>query len=395
MTRSIDNANTSGFIADDALHWAIESYIPVETSDLKRYLVSRDELDAEPKKRFLELCRHFEKVVHEQTGAYHTEFSSLYTDFDPDFDGRLPMGIESENTQSHIDELMSLSDQILQDAGYRELEQAEIENCVGVASQWGVPLHVNFDVFEQLAVYARGDVVGTRYRRRLRRLYQPEEVDVPIYQRIVVIFRLVEDEPSEEELRASVLHMRMFKNIPKQDVDMLLPGTRVRLSKIDRAKIIVPSLGGLVLSLRKIFQFVLIFAALTLYSTFVLVGLILAAIGYVVKSVLSYFRTKDRYLLSLTRNLYFQKLDTNAGVAYRMIQQSQRQCSIECAVTLFSILANDDPISRRKLRRRCERILRESIDVEIDFQIDRALDRLSKAGLVQSNEDLWRPTDPE
>ncbi len=379
--------STSGFIGDDALHWAIESFIPIETPDLIDHLLGRGELSLNSEQRFRECCDSIENLLYQRTGSYHTQFSQLYASIDPDFDGKIPEGIESPDTAANAQTLMQLCEEILFAAAYRKVEQDEVERCVGVASQFGVRLHVDFGLFKHLAVYARGDIVGTKFRRRLRRLYQPESVDIPVYQRMVVLFQLHEDVVAGEELRASALHLRMFKNIPRQDVDMLLPGARVRLSKIDRAKIIVPSLGGFLLSLRKLAQFFLIFAALTLYSTAVLVGLIFVAIGYVVKSVLSYFHTKDKHLLTLTRNLYFQKLDTNAGVAYRMIHQAHRQTSLECLLALHGILSNGEPISTRRLRRKCERMLREAADIEVAFQIDRALQRLTEMDMIETTAD--------
>ncbi len=385
LTRSMTELSTSGLINEGAAHWSIESYIPIETPDLLAYLNRRSDVSCESASIFREYCDSIESVLDQRTGSYHTEFSQLYAAVDPDFDGKIPAALPPRETAGETEKLMDLCGQILAAAGYRKLTQEEIEQCVGVASQFGVRLQVDFELFEQLAVYARGDIVGTRLRRRLRRLYQPERIDVPIYQRMVVLFQLCDDVQSEEDLKASSLHLRMFKNIPKQDVDMLLPGARVRLSKIDRAKIIVPSLGGFVLALRKIFQFVVILAALTLYKTAVLVGLVLVAIGYVVKTVLSYFHTKDRHLLNLTRNLYFQKLDSNAGVAYRMIQQAHRQTESECILALYGIMSAKAPISTRKLRRRCERILREAIEVEVDFQVDRALKLLDQLNMIHSD----------
>ena len=387
FVRSVSHASTAGVIKEDAAHWAIEPYVPIETRTLSEYLANRGELDPDALVAFQEKCIELEQQVRLRTGSRHTRFAELYGALDPDTECKVPDSAEVPDADSESKQLMGVCHEILLAAGYRKLDQAEIESCVGVASQWGVPLHVNFDLFEHLAVYARGDVIGMRLRRRLRRLYRPEQVDVPIYQRMVVLFELNIDDSSAEELRAAEVHLRMFKNIPKQDVDMLLPGTRVRLSKIDRAKIIVPSLGGWLLSMRKIAQFLLLFFALTLYSTAFIVALVLAGVGYMVKSMFSYLRTKDKYLLDLTRNLYFQKLDTNAGVAYRMIQQAHRQSTVECVLAYYAILISEQPVSTRRLRRRCERILREAIEVEIEFRIDRALVTLCEANAIKPSAD--------
>ncbi|QDT09929.1 hypothetical protein K239x_18820 [Planctomycetes bacterium K23_9] len=387
LSNSWAGVSNSGVIRDDAAHWAIEPYVPIETRTLQEYLVGRKELDAAATELFKQRCDQIENLVHHRTGSYHTQFADLYSSLDPDLESLVPKQTESHDVDLETHQLMATCDEILMRAGYRRLEQSEIEKCVGVASQWGVPLHVNFELFEHLAVYARGDVVGTRLRRRLRKLYQPEQVEVPIYQRMVVLFELCDDSAVGEELAASALHLRMFKNIPKLDVDMLLPCTRVRLSKIDRAKIIVPSLGGWLLSMRKIAQIMFLWFALAYYSAAVIGILILAGIGYLIKSVFSYLRTKDKHLLDLTRNLYFQKLDTNAGVAYRMIQQAHRQSIVESMLAYHAIATHDEPISTRRLRRKCERILREAIDVEIAFQVDRALVGLCEIKAIKPTPD--------
>jgi hypothetical protein len=283
-------------------------------------------------------------------------------------------------------EVLALCEQILGQAGYRRLSRGDIEGCIGVASQWGVPLHVDLELFERLIVYARGDIIGTRVRRRVRKLYRRESVSVPIYQRMVVLFQLRDDDDSEENLTASALHLRMFKNVPKQDIDTLLPGSRVRISGIDHAKIIVPSLGGFLMSLRKIAQYALLFAVIALHWTAILFVLL---VGYLIKSVMSYFQTKNRYQLNLTRNLYFQKLDANAGVGFHVIAQAHRQSSLEMLLACYAILTSEQPISTRRLRRRCERILREAIDVEVDFQVDRTLQRLLDMNAVRQKDGHW------
>ncbi len=411
LTRSLDDASTSGFIRDDAPHWSIERFIPLHAESLVTYLVGRGELSQDQQAAFRQLCDRIDSVMHERSGTYHTRFSMSYARLDPDSDSRTPKskagdvsepshsddGNEAnttedsqargfEATRAQVAESIALCEEILEEAAYRRLGRDEIEQCIGNASQWGVPLSVDLGLFQELIVFARGDIIGTKLRRRLRKLYRREPVAVPIYQRMIVLFQLCSDHDSEENLIAEALHLRMFKNIPKQDVDTLLPGTRVRISGIDHVKIIIPSLGGFLMSLRKIAQYALLFAALALHWTAILVVLVL---GYMVKSVLSYFQTKKHYQLNLTRNLYFQKLDTNAGVGYHIIQQANRQATVEMILCYYALLSSSEPISPRRLRRRCERMLREAIDVEVDFQLDRALRRLLEMDAVAKRGSNW------
>ncbi|MFK8111960.1 MAG: DUF3754 domain-containing protein [Rubripirellula sp.] len=406
LTRSLSDADTSGFIRDDAPHWSIETFIPLQVKPLIEYLLARGELSPDRENAFRQACDDIDNIVHRQTSSYHTRFSQAYIPLDPDSDTKNPAAqgtVPAEQSPTETDSetssetaasttadvAITVCDEALIQAGYQKLSQEDIEKCVGVASQWGVPLHVDFDVFQRLEVFARGDIVGTRVRRRIRKLYCQEQVAVPIYQRMVVLFQLCDDDSSAESLSATSLHLRMFKNIPKQDIDMLLPGTKIRLSGMDRIKIVLPSLSGFLMSLRKIeliIKTVLLFAAIALNWTAILLALVL---GYVVKSVFSYSQTKNRYQLNLNRNLYFQKLDTNAGVAYRMIQQAHRQSVVELTLAYYAIASSSEPISTRRLRRKCERLVRESIDVEVDFQVDRSVALLLQMKVVEQVHDQW------
>ncbi len=392
LTRSLNEAHTSGYIRPDAPHWSIETYIPLSPSTLIDYLIGRGELKPGHERPFRQCCADLDKILHERSASYQSQFSDAYSAVDPDADERtpasLPDSLPASETllEEHVSRLLSLCDEILTEAGFRRLEFDEISRCVGVVSQFGVPLHVDLEIFQKLVVYARGDIIGSRIRRRLRKLYRRESVEVQVYQRMVLIFQLRDDDDSDENLVASAVHLRMFKNIPKQDVDTLLPGTRVRISGIDRVKIIIPSLGGFLMSLRRIAQTALLFAVITLKGGAILAALL---IGYLVKSVFSYFQTKNKYQLNLTRNLYFQKLDTNAGVGYHSIQLGHQQLLLEAILAQYAILTSDQPLSNRRLRRKCERLIREAINVEIDFQVDRALQSLVKVGSVRPTEDAW------
>ena len=403
FTRSIGEASTSGYIPADALHWAIEPFIPIEPNQWVQYLASCSELKEKQQESLRHASLQIEQAVLHETAAWQCEFAASYRGIDPDRDTKdlLPLNRPTRNSATELDQAqlqlsdlhskqieasIELSCQILEQAAYKRLDQSQIEECVGVASQWGVPLHVDFDLFETLIVYARGDIVGNRVKRQWRRLYRREMVEVPIYQRMVVLFQLRQDQDTGETLAASSLHMRMFKNIPKQDIDMLLPGTKVRLSGVDRAKIVLPSIGGLLMSARKIASYALLFAVLALHWTAILAVLVL---GYLAKSFLSYFQTKNRHQLNLTRNLYFQKLDTNAGVGFHLASQAASQSQVEYTVAYFAVSTHDEPISSRKLRRKCERIIREAIEIEIDFQVDRAVTGLAAMNMIRKTDKGW------
>lgn len=283
---------------------------------------------------------------------------------------------------------------VMGDAGYTELRREELEKAVGVYSHWGVPLHVDFNVFDAIVVFARGDVVGKRTKRFWQKFYREIELEVSLYQRVVVMFKLRPGIRTEDDLDDSLLHLRMFKNIPKQDIDMLLPGTRVKFSWFDHFRNVVPSLGGISVTLFKIARIGLFVAAITLNIAAVLFGLFLALIGYMIRSFINHRNAKNRYMLNLTRSLYYQKLDTNAGVAYRLLEEAETQRHRECILAYYALLSAGQPISLRRFRRRVERMVREMVDVEIQYRATEAIELLETWGLIDFNEDGRMQTCP-
>lgn len=398
-------ASTEEFVQLDSPHWAIEPYLPITTADLVDALLARrgdtpaerapaalPELEAPARERMRDVFRGFAELLHHRYRPMYSRFAKRYAALDPDRDTR-PLLIQQDSATSGQEQLEAVAEisqagqAVLVDAGYTEVSHEELEQAVGMSSHWGVPLHVDFDVFEAIIVYARGDVIGQRAKRRWQNLYREVIFDVPLYQRVVVMFKLRPGFRTDDELDHTMLHLRMFKNVPKPDIDMLLPGTRVRFTWLDHLRNIVPSLGGIGITLFKISRVGFFVAAITLSVLAVLAGLLLALIGYAVRSVVNHLNVKNRYMLNLTRNLYYQKLDSNAGVAYRLIEEAESQRHREVVLAYYAMLTAGVPISQRRLRRRVERMVREMVDVEVEFRVGDAIALLEEWNLIHRCDD--------
>ncbi|MBN1912074.1 MAG: DUF3754 domain-containing protein, partial [Pirellulales bacterium] len=227
-----------------------------------------------------------------------------------------------------------------------------------------------------------GHVVERRKRRRWRGWRADEEIEVPLYQRLVVMFRLRPHRDVPGDMDVKPVYVKLFKNIPQQDIDMLLPATRFRLSLMDRGKIILPTLSGVAIGAYKIVQGALLVAVAGLYGALAFLGLVGGTLGYGVKSFLGYLRTKERYQLSLTRSLYYQNLDNNAGVFYRVLDEAEEQEGLE-AVLAYALLrrrAGGEGWTQEQLDREAEDYLQELLDRAIDFDVRDALAKLARLG---------------
>jgi len=183
--------------------------------------------------------------------------------------------------------------------------------------------------------------------------------------------------------------MKLFKNIPKVDVDMLLPGTRVCMTLLDRSKIILPTATGTTLTIVKIVNGALLAALTGVWGLVALLAFIIGLIGYGVRSFLGYLSTKDRYQLSLTRNLYYQNLDNNAGVFFRLLDEAEDQELRELLLAHYLLWkrAPADGWLESELDRAVEAFVQETINVDIDFESHDAVEKLRRYGLAECSSD--------
>ncbi len=204
-----------------------------------------------------------------------------------------------------------------------------------------------------------------------------------MYQRLIVVFQLSADHNQEIGADPIQVYLKLFKNIPKMDLDMLLPGTRVRMTPLDKGKIILPTLSGVTLALVKIIKGVALLATATASGLLSFLGILGGTMGYGVKSFLGYLRTKDKYQLNLTRSLYFQNLDNNAGVLFRLLDEAEEQEVREALLAWFLLWqqAPSEGWTEAELDRVAEDFLQEQFAIQVDFEIDDAMAKLLRLGL--------------
>ena len=388
-----------GRIASPLQSWGREHYIPLKTQELIQHLVVIQREKGNGSEALERLCRQFVSLIHQQFRRHHEQLVLLYHDFDPDADvmpeqADVPIFGSAQERDMACRKLFSEVADSLEYANYRRLKPHEIQQALNVASYWGVRLKIRFSSFRQLEVYGRGDIMAKRSKRNWYRLFRVCEVDVPIYQRLVVLFRTKELQSLPELLDPDCVHVRMFKNIPKLDVDMILPGSQIKMTWMDTGKIGVPTVWGLLMLASKIAKSIGLLAflgAVKFFGSFVFViAIVIASLFYGVKSVFSYTTAKRRYQLNVARNLYYQNLDNNLGALLRIVEESEQQESCE-AILAYFVLNNSttEHMSSEQIDREAENILHSITGIEIDFDVEDALRDLAGMGIVRMTSNGW------
>ena len=384
-------------------HWKREHFLPFRPNQLIQQLARHASSAAEFDK-LRPAIEDFKKKIRLQYQQHHEALIDLYSQFDPDRDlSERVLEVEDDHSSEPIDETAyrSLFSEIadsLGHANYRRLSPREIQAAVGAASHWGVRLQVKYSSFRRLEVYGRGDIVTKRMKRDWRSFFRMKEVDVPIYQRLVVVFRAKELQSFQDPLDPSRVHLRMFKNIPKADIDMMLPGSKIRLSWLDTGKIGIPTLWGIFImssKLAKSLWIIALIGTLKVLSSFLFaIAIVLATVFYGIKSVLSYTSTKRRYQLNITRSLYYQNLDNNLGALLRLEEEAEQQEVCEAILAYFVLSQSVEALTTQEIDQRAEVILESITGFPIDFDVEDAVRDLGSFGIIQLVDHRWKLADP-
>ncbi|MGH7222874.1 MAG: DUF3754 domain-containing protein, partial [Gemmataceae bacterium] len=240
------------------------------------------------------------------------------------------------------------------------------------------------------------DTVQRRRRRRWYNPYGSAEAEVPIYRRLVLILKLRRHPRLRGPIDTDNVYLKIFKDIPKLDVVMLLPGARVHLSRLDRGKIGLPLLSGLALAAWNILQDMAVLLERWAASPNTLWALAAGGIGYGYKSFHGYQQTRQRYHLTLTQSLYFQNLDSNAGVLMRLFDEAEEQES-RLAILAYWCLwryGGPDGWTTADLDASVEMYLDRYADLPLFCRCNAALTQLQKLRLVETMGERFRAVAP-
>jgi hypothetical protein len=239
---------------------------------------------------------------------------------------------------------------------------------------------VDFDVFERLEVYYRGDSLGERTVRQWRNWYRLTTVPVPMFRRLVLILKQRSHKRLGPNADTRNVFLKLFKDIPKMDVEMLLPGAETRMPGLQRGKLGVSMASTVGFVVWKVAQEI----NRVLANPWAFYGPLSLVLGYGYRQWFGFQSVRKSYSLLLTQSLYYQNLDNNAGVIHRLLDAAEEQECREALLAYYFLwrYAGADGWSAEVLDDAIESHLDGRAGVKVDFEIGDALDKLVRLHFV-------------
>jgi len=359
-----------------------------------------------------------ENAAFLQVGPY-TRFSynskENYLPFNPDRTTLPVQTYSNADLMERRENLIEDIQEIINKANYSPITQDELNRALAETSPYGLDVSVDFDDFDEIHLYYRGLSVTSEQSRSWRTLFlRPQTIDIPIYRRLFLVLKLKPTtnapagpsffaEPQKylmEKWRhlfqmkmtqggdSSVIYLKLFKDIPRSDLEVLFPNTRVEMRRFDKVTMGVSGgggiIGGTLAAVSKIARAA--HPATIILAVAGFFGIIWKEGGKVVSN-------RNRYLATLAKSLYFHNLDNNLGVLSNLIEMAEEEECKEAILAYGFLLAEQSgACSPQDLDQKVERYLRESYGVEVNFELNDGIRKLREEGLIEETaEGLIKP----
>jgi hypothetical protein len=380
-----------------------DRFIPQRTEQVARDLVELPWENGADRDRF----RSFARLV---SALFHYEFHSRELAVVEAWEA---VGDDPGAAQSVAAELVGLLD----GANYTQLSMAELDDALSRESLIPLRLEVDLANYEEVMIYRRGSHERTESVPSLFGL-RSQDKTITVDERVVVYTQVKPrswfDEkgvdPDDQNLVPDHVSLKLFQNVPRADIEMLLPSTQVRMRPIDTLLVGVPAVAsGIAVLATKLLPtlgliVLLVAAALGLReeapdldqtALLVLLGGVVTLGSFGFRQWTKLKNRRVEYLKTLSENLYFRTLGDGPGVVHTLLAAAEQQEVIEVLLAYRFLLDSPDGVTVADLDTRVERWLRDRCQRDIDFEIDDAVAKLRRLEIIEGDRSIRpRPLAP-
>jgi hypothetical protein len=388
----------------------LERFIPISREEIQNDLLQLPLKNIEEQSLFNDFCQLIVALYHFNFHRLAEQLKQHYQPFNPDTDIISKQTFSPSQLQHKQQQFIELVSKLLNHANYEQFSKPTLEAAIadGVGEH-GLSVTVDLDDYEAMLAFYRGSVTQILEKRTWKTLFLwKQRCEIPIYKRVIAVLKFKPIEHRVKELiaqgqteaqarrwvrksRANLpdeivdnhIFLKLFKNVPRLDIEVLFPNQQVRLKLFDKIRLAVTggggTIGGIVATVTKL--------AVTLNPMAIAVAFAgLAAI--IARQVMGFFNLHTKYLMQLSRNLYFHNLDNNLGVVGHLVDAAEEEECKEAILAYYFLHTQcDQYFTQVQLDQTIENYLREKYGIAIDFEVADGVRKLRELGLLVAQTD--------
>ena len=385
-------------------------FIPFRKADVIDMCVNESKLSRDDIEAFRDLCQILEAIFHFEFHGHLEKLKTCYAPFNPDADTRGVVNYTAAEKAALQKQLVAEMTAVLTAANFEKITAQDLKQALAEESIFQIRLEVDFEDFEDVIFFRRGESTKEETLVKFFGLWK-KSFQFTNYDRVAVYIKFKEADYFEQQKRKHLYFepgstvIKLFHNVPKADLEMLFPNSKVRMKTIDKIIIGVPAaVSGIVVLVTKLGASLLLVGSLVSFwlgfkdeevqikqQHLIALGAGLGTLaGFLFRQINKYKNRKIRFMKALADNLYFKNLDNNAGVFYHLIDAAEEEEFKEAVLAYCFLLIAEEPLTKNALDQRIENWLSDRWNCRIDFEIGDAIQKLQRLKLIAAENGYLR-----
>ncbi|MEC4868592.1 MAG: hypothetical protein SAJ11_21155, partial [Jaaginema sp. PMC 1078.18] len=203
------------------------AFIPYRRLDLIKLCLTEDKLSQEKAEQFRQFCDLLAAFYHFKFHAYLERLKDNYAAFNPD------SATQSVNFDNKVRESQLIEDfkHLLDRANYSPIASESLRQAIEERSLIDVRTQVDFEDFEQLVCYCRGEKNEVVKEKKF--FFRTVEKNINLFERVIILLKFKETThfqkrkflffgskdftPESRGFKGKKIYIYYYKNVPKFD----------------------------------------------------------------------------------------------------------------------------------------------------------------------------------
>jgi hypothetical protein len=372
--------------------------------------VNDSRLSEDDQNLFRKFCNFLGNLIHFEFHHQVETLKNCYFPFNPDADTRLKYDHSEQEKKELQKKLVETLAEVLNAANFQKITEADLEEALAEESLFKIRLGVDFNDFEEVIFYQRGESFKEEIKIKYFGL-KKTPLRFTNYDRVIIYIKFKEEDYFKAKDQKTLYFtpgstiIKLFQNVPKADLEMLFPNSEVRMKTIDKLIIGIPAVvSGIVVITTKLGASILLIASIISFwlglskqevriepQHLIALGLGLATLGlFLFKQINKFKNRKIKFMKALSDNLYFKNLDNNTGVFHHLIDAAEEEEFKEAILAYYFLLVENRDLTKTELDDTVERWFESEHNCRINFEIEDALYKLERWGIINLDKNIIR-----
>ena len=391
----------------------LNRFIPFRKADVIEMCINDSRLSKHDQNLFRQLCQILASLIHFEFHHQVEVLKDSYSPFNPDADTRLNYDYSEQEKKALQKKLVEGLTAILNAANFQKITDTDLEEALEEESLFKIRLRVEFDDFEEVIFYQRGESTKEDTLVKFFGL-KKELIKFTNYERVAIYIKFKEKDYFKAKRQKDLYFtpgstiIKLFQNVPKADLEMLFPNSEVRMKTVDKLIIGIPAaVSGIVVIATKLGASILLIASVISFwlgltkrevkieqQHLIALALGLATLGgFLFKQINKFKNRKIKFMKALSDNLYFKNLDNNTGVFHHLVDTAEEEEFKEAILAYYFLLVEDRDLTITELDETVELWFENKHNCRINFEIEDALHKLERWDLVSREGNIIRRKD--